>query len=68
MTLDAALALIAELRAQNAALWEQNAQLRTENQVLQARVAVPEQRVAELEAGGLPALGRANPGLVAYST
>jgi transposase len=43
MTLDAALALIAELQAQNAALREQNT-------ALQARVTALEQRVAELEA------------------
>ena len=43
MTLDAALALIAELRAQNALL-------RKENAALRARVAALEQRIAELEA------------------
>ncbi len=54
MTLDAALALIAELQTQNALLRQQVAQLRAENAALRARVAVFEQRIAELEAEKRP--------------
>jgi transposase len=61
MTIEAALVLIAELQAQNAALQEQNAQVRAEkealraqNRALQERVVALEQRVTELEAGRRP--------------
>lgn len=54
MTLDAALALIAELQAQNALLEEEHALLRAENSVLRERVAALEQRIAAWEAGTRP--------------
>jgi transposase len=54
MTLDAALALLAELQAQNAHLQAENATLGTALQGERDRVAALEQRLAELEAGTRP--------------
>lgn len=50
MEMEEALALIAELRAQNALLLAQNEELRTQNGALVLRVGELEQRVRELEA------------------
>ncbi len=54
MTLEDALALIAELQIQNALLREQVAQLQVENAALRVKVAALEQRIAELEAEKRP--------------
>ena len=54
MTLDAALALIDEVQANNGLLREQVALLQAENAALPARMAALEQRIAELEAEKRP--------------
>lgn len=54
MSLEAALALIAELQVQNAALQAENATLGGALQAAQERVAALEERIADLESGPRP--------------
>jgi hypothetical protein len=61
MNLDAALALVAQLEAQNAALRAQLDALGGQNRALQARVAALEQQVAELVAKKAPPPAWAKP-------